>query len=68
MDTILSQRYYELDDLYRAFDLGLQAAVVVLRSSQDLSKEGRLYLAEELEKMTADTFSSASREAGGHSQ
>jgi hypothetical protein len=48
------QKFYTVEDIYRAFDMGLSSAVFVLERSLVLDLEDRMYMLEGLKRMMID--------------
>ena len=51
MGNIIEEKWYTLKDLNRAFNMGLESAVYVLESSQELTPNGVELLIKSLKEM-----------------
>ena len=50
MQDDLSQKVYTVEDIYAAYNMGLEWAIMILEEAEDLTPEGRDFLIEELKK------------------
>ena len=56
MNNAFSEKWYSLNDLNRAFNMGLESAVFVLENAEGLTPNGLRYLTESLKKIIGERY------------
>ena len=51
----LSQKTYSAEDIYAAYNIGMEWAIMVLEAAEGLTPEGRRYLIDELKRDIASS-------------
>lgn len=56
MQDYLSHKVYTVDDIYAAYNMGMEWAITVLEGAEGLTPEGRQYLIEKLRRDIGDSL------------